>query len=405
MNKFKLKTGSTTTRVLTGAFLGIATVATVYTVGFRNSTTQNLGNAVSQLASCNSCSISGQNAPTDGQKVISLMAGESYDFNTIIAPGTTVKWRAMVGQIDDAGLYTAPSFLPPASLDSVEFTDSQGNFVQIDLHIRANPMIPDSNFPKFVRKTGAQISSGGGLVNGYELIGGAQQAVLATGTLEDVLPNDGRYLPILEPGEVYDSPSEVAECQNLEIKNPVTNEKEVPEDLLTATDIERAENTSVRGLGTDAVILVEGQPVRVEKGPMECMVKPKNPWPVGVSKDCTGSGWKRVEGRIKKFTREETSQTSQMTITTEIAGKVEAVIDLGGSVGVTISVSRTMILYRDVMTDDLYQCVDGKWVFKRREICERSASGERAAPFWVAIADGYPTDGGPRLPYGPWSCH
>jgi hypothetical protein len=335
------------------------------------------------------------------------MAGVTYDFNTFVPQGATGTWIARFGSIDSNGNYIAPSYMPPGAEDRITYHDTSGKFLVMSVHIRANPHIVDSSFPRYLKKveeTNTEYQDGA-----FKLIGGANQAVLMQGDLEDFVGQFPGEMPYLEAGDLYELPEEVTDC--VELSEKTANSKEfvlVEEDMEMGTS-EQLDRTSIRRLGSESTVLVSGTRQKVNKNPMRCKYgrKPKHGWPAGFSKDCTGAGTHIVAGPVKRMKRVIMPPVmGQFEFTSAVEAKVpNRFLPLQGnySLGQSYPVARTYVLHTHTRENDVYRCEDGKWVYKGRQICEKTGQGIMYAPKWFYAIDGYPQDGAPGV-MTEWDC-
>lgn len=378
-----------TSRLLFGVSLIAAVTGVLLTM-------PKLSNASASKAekSCKSCSQGTSTASVDWLK---LVAGVTYHFTDLqLTPGTNPFWQTEYGTVNSSGDYTAPGYMPPLGLDTLSYTAADGSTASVTIRIVANPNLPDSGYPRYLRRTSTVLQSfpNNPSVYAYQLIGGASQAVLNTGEMNAI--SDGSPIPVLEPTDTYEAAVSVVDCVAIPVTvtTPYTQDAAVPATAVSTDSTLQVTSlvvTSPAGLAT---------PIAVQ-APQKCTPKPINPWPTGQSKTCTLPGGEhRIYGNWGKPSKKRIKdQDVSIEVNASVALDIFEKFGITVSAGVKYTGNRTLWEWTKSRKNDIYVCKNGVWTFSRTETCRITATGESTIPLWIAYVDGYPSNGDP----GPWS--
>lgn len=373
-------------------FILLATLAAVMSaIGLSPISAEATRPVVEPVAPCKAC-LSDSNPALDRGKLLRLMAGGSYQFSDPATGGSSARnWRARFGKISPRGKYSAPAFLPPWGLDEVSYERADGSAISFQIFLEANPTIPESAFPRYLRRTSRTLSVEGTATEPvYELHAGPKDRVIRLGRLLDLLPEEGE-ISVLDENDVY--PRSIA----------VENNRALPvgSDGLAAVQSKVPDSSVWTSDGSASSVLVSTSlPQTVVGSPKLCSPKAPKMWPPPHKKCTLPSGLHRLAGPLEPPT---CKRAGRSTGTIEGSGSLAQTI--GSRFGIPVepgtrySFVRNHVEWSRSRRKAVYRCVNGQCKFSHSETCTQTAQGVQPVPVWVSYTDGYPSSGDP----GPWS--
>ncbi len=289
-----------------------------------------------------------------------------------VRPGGT--WQSDFGIVDTHGIYTAPRFTPPEGMDRLHYLDPNNDDVWINVRILPNPSIPGSAKTPFVTFD---------YLRGNSTCHGGQAAQMPSAVPK--APFAPTRLTVVElPGQTPAPPLKIAASASLKART--VNGKRVL--ILPA----------VRG-GGDATSAVYTCPLSA--APQQVVLTPDVSLPVGPS------------------TAGEVSVYGPYTV---ISAPEKGTINLiDGTVGVeVISGANTVLMTREVgdfhvqgqsydwkrtRTRYIYIRSHKKWVLESVLHRDSWTISWITNPPGAVLAEGYPQNNQPLLPFGAEDCH
>lgn len=341
------------------------------------------------------CRFCTQGASTASVHWLKLVAGVTYTFTDhLLSRGANPFWEAEYGTITASGSYTAPSYMPPLGLDTISYMTADGSTASVTIRIVANPNLPDSGYPRYLRRTTTVLQSYPNYppVFSYQLIGGASQNVLSTGEMNSI--GGSAPIPVLEPGDTYDAPVRVVDCVSLPIAASKAHKREF-------SVLSNAIFSDSRRPITSLVVTSPTEYLTPFPGPEKCKPTPINPWSSNQNKGyMKPDGEHRVYGSWGKRTKKRIKdQAVAIELGASSAAEISGRYGITPAVGTRFSGRRTIWEWSRTRHNDIYVCKNGVWTFARSETCRMTASAETTIPIWMAYIDGYASNGEP----GPWS--
>lgn len=319
------------------------------------------------------------------EHAVSLKAGQRLalgvsDPTGAVQPGGT--WSANFGTIDASGIYTAPSFTPPEGLDRLHYTDPNSNDIWINVRVLPNPAIPNSDQTPYVTFD---------YLHNNAMKGGGQTAQAQQAQREGSPAPDQEFAPtsqtIVEmPGDTPAPPEQVSSA------TPLVAETIDGESVLTLPALDG---------GGDPTSVIYAQPLN--ETPQNVTLVPEVLAPTG---PCTS-------GETSSFGPYSDTPTPQngmvalrdVTVSAELGGSAFHIFNVKLTVGGTYHVQGQFYNWKRTRTKYVWVCSRKRWVLEYTKHCDSYSLSLRTTPPWAILAEGYPQNNQPILPFGGEGCH
>ncbi len=328
--------------------------------------------------------------------VLKVTAGVNYQFRIAQSSNLPTEggWTCDYGVIDSRGNYTAPTYQPPWGQDSITYQAPNGDEAKLEIIIGINPNLGTSGHAQYIRVPAGHFRTKNLNANPIaEVVSGSGGKVIARGKLGDMTTAYSK-LPTYEVGEaILAAPRISRQAPLVKDKTYLENGKKVQAATVPAKKI--------TGKRSSAMVVLLPAALSSTDRPKQCFLGPASPIP----------NWKGVasSGNLREISSKpittgpkliQPMQMGSIEFTSAAKTPIEeaklgALIE-GYRLGLKYPMTRQITQSKQTIKRDVWQFVSGKWKFLETKTYSRTGFGEIASPRWVAVIDGYPTNGTPN---------